>query len=161
MVTLRIFSFRLYVTFQIDYAQYYANSSLENKITLHPIIYKVEREAWDLENYNTKEAHLAHNLIRSKSNAWAYECELRLLNVYKYGFTKTPSNWLKSIAIGMDPERELQDKLKDIGNALNVPELSCKMNKKEYKIDIPGLGINGKDGRTHYKEVIGSEIFEL
>ena len=70
MVTLRIFSFRLYVTFQIDYAQYYANSSLENKITLHPIIYKVEREAWDLENYNTKEAHLAHNLIRSKSNAW-------------------------------------------------------------------------------------------
>ena len=63
--------------------------------------------------------------------------------------------------IGIDTVSELRDKLKNIGNALNVSVLSTVMNKKEYKIDIPGLGINGNDGRTRYQDVINSDEFML
>ncbi len=36
---------------------------------------------------------------------------------------------------------------------------SSLINKKEYKIDIPGLRTNGNDGKAHYKELINSKIF--
>jgi hypothetical protein len=104
--------------FQIDIDQYYADLGLENVGIPVPVIYRDKREVWDLANYYTNRLHYAYDLIRFKSNAWAYECELRLLNTDKYGFIKTPSNWLKSIVIGINTDSELRDKLKNIGNEL-------------------------------------------
>jgi len=147
--------------FQIDIDQYCANSSLKNEFNLCPVIYRDKREVWDLENYHIDGLRFAYGLTRIKSNAWACECELRLINQFKYGFFKIPSNWLKSIVIGIDIDGELRGKLKNIGNALKIPVLSSVMNEKEYKIDIPGLKINGNDGRTCYKKVIESKRFEL
>lgn len=146
--------------FQIDTDQYYSDSSLKDVGIPIPVLYRNKREIWKIENYFADKIRHFNDLIRFKSNAWEYECELRLLNVDKYGFIKTPSNWLKSIVIGIDTDSKLQDKLKDIGKALNIPVLSSKMNEKEYKIDIPGLEINGNDGRTRYREEIKSKKYE-
>jgi hypothetical protein len=147
--------------FQIDPNQYFSDSSLKDVGIPTPVLYREKREIWKIENYFADKIRHFNDLIRFKSKAWEYECELRLLNVDKYGFIKTPSNWLKSIVIGIDTDSKLQDKLKDIGNALNIPVLSSKMNEKEYKIDIPGLEINGNDGRTSYKKEINSRKYEL
>ena len=146
--------------FQIDIAEYRADSSLKNVGIPIPVIYRDKRGGWNLGNYyNNRETHI-YDLIRFKSNAWAHECELRFLNKNEYGFIKTPSNWLKSIIIGINADSNLREKLKQIGNKLNVSVFSAVMNKEEYKIDIPGLGIDGNDGRNRYKEVIDSRIFE-
>ncbi|MCP4373914.1 MAG: DUF2971 domain-containing protein [Deltaproteobacteria bacterium] len=147
--------------FQIDIAHYKADSSLMNVGIPIPVIYRDKMEVWNLANYETNRLRHYYDLVRFKSNAWAYECELRLLNTDKFGFIKTPGNWLKSIVIGINTDSELRDKLEDIGNTLKVSVLSSKMNKKEYKIDIPGLKINGNDGRTCYKDVINSKEFNL
>lgn len=147
--------------FQIDIAQCLVDSSLKNVGFPIPVKYRDKREVWDLPDYFADRASHMYNLIRFKSKAWAYECELRLFHENRCGFIKTPSNWLKSIVIGIDMDDELQDKLRSIGDELNIPVLSSVMNEKEYKIDIPGLEINGIDGRTHYNEVINSKIFEL
>ncbi len=147
--------------FQIDIDQYFADSSLKNVGLPIPVKYRDKREVWNLANYFTDRTSYMYNLIRFKSKAWAYECELRLFHENRCGFIKIPSNWLKAIVIGIDMDDELQDKLRNIGDELNIPVLSSVMNEKEYKIDIPGLEINGIDGRTHYNEVINSKIFEL
>lgn len=146
--------------FQIDTDQYSSDPSLKDIGIPIPVIYKSKREIWKIEDYFTDKVRHFNDLIRFKSNAWKYECELRLLNVDKCGFIKTPSNWLKSIIIGIETDTKLREKLKEIGNALNISVLSSVMNKKEYKIDIPGLGINGNDGGTSYKKEINSKKYE-
>lgn len=147
--------------FQIDLALYYVDSSLKKVGIPIPMIYKGKREVWNLGNYYKNRENHVYDLVRFKSSAWEYECEVRLLNVDEYGFIKTPSNWLKSIIIGINTDGKLQEKLKQIGNELNVSVFSSVINKKEYKIDIPGLGVDGNDGKIHYKKLIDSKIFEL
>jgi len=147
--------------FQINITQSCADLSLKNTGVLLPVKYIDKRTIWNLRTYyNNREKHII-DLVRFKSNAWEYECELRLLNINKWGFIKTPCNWLKSIVIGMDTESELRSKLENIGKELNASVFSALMNKKEYKIDIPGLEIDGNDGKNRYKEIINSKIFEL
>jgi hypothetical protein len=147
--------------FQIDIAQYFVDSSLKNVGLPVPVEYRDKREVWDLANYFTDRTAHMYDLIRFKSKAWTYEYELRLFHENRCGFIKTPNNWLKSIVIGIDAEDELKNNLKRIGNELDISVFLSLMNKKEYKIDIPGLEINGNDGRTSYNEVINSKIFEL
>lgn len=147
--------------FQIDIAQCYADLSLKNIGRPFPVMYRDKREIWNLKTYSNNKTNHLYNLIRFKSNAWEYECELRFLNINKWGFIKTPCNWLKAIVIGLNAESELQSKLENIGKELNVSVFLASMNKKEYKIDIPGLEIDGNDGRNCYKEIINSKIFEL
>lgn len=145
--------------FQIDLDKYLVDSSLSEVGIPIPVIYKDKRDVWNLGNYYKNEKKHVYDLVRFKSNAWEYECELRLLNVDKYGFIKTPSNWLKSIVIGINTDSKLREKLEHIGNELKVLVFSSVMNKKEYKIDIPGLGLDGSDGKIHYKKLIDSKIF--
>ncbi len=147
--------------FQIDLAQYFTDPRLEYVGLPIPVIYCNEREVWNLKDYDDNRLEYANKLIRYKSEAWEYECELRLLNTDKWGFIETPSNWLKSIVIGIKTEDTLQGKLEDIGKSLNVPVLSAKMNEKEYKIDIPGLEINGNDGRRDYEKAKIMKTFNL
>jgi hypothetical protein len=147
--------------FQIDLDALKPDSSLKDLGFLIPVIYCNKREVWNLKDYDDNRLKYANDLIKYKSEAWEYECELRLLNVDEYGFIKTPSNWLKSIVIGINTEDELQGKLEDIGKSLNVPVLSAKMNEKEYKIDIPGLKINGDDGRRDYEKAKKMKTFNL
>lgn len=147
--------------FQINITEYYSDLSLKNIGIPVPVIYKGKRDDWNLGTYyNNREKHV-YNLVRFKSNAWEYECELRLLNVNNWGFIKTPANWLKSIVIGLNTKSELRSKLRSIGKVLNIPVFRALMNKCQYKIDIPGLEINGDIGNKHYKEIINSKIFEL
>jgi hypothetical protein len=147
--------------FQINIADYYADLSLKNIGVPVPVVYKGKRENWNLGTYyNDREKHV-YNLVRFKSSAWKYECELRLLNVNNWGFIKTPGNWLKSIVIGLNATSELKSKLKDIGKALKIQVFRALMNKSQYKIDIPDLEINGDIGNKHYNEIINSNIFEL
>jgi len=147
--------------FQINIDQFLANSRLKDEMTIIPVKYRSNREVWSLDNYRTNKLEYYYDTIRIKSIAWAYECELRLLNTYQHGFIKIPSNWLKSIVIGIDTGSELQNKLNHIGSSLNISVFSSEMNKEEYKIDIPGLGINGDDGRRFYEEAVKMEIFNL
>ncbi|MEW6289148.1 MAG: DUF2971 domain-containing protein [Thermodesulfobacteriota bacterium] len=147
--------------FQIDPATYLIDSSLSKVGIPIPVIYKDKREVWNLEKYHENREKYVYDLVRYKSSAWEYECELRLLNVTKYGFIKTPSDWLKSIVIGLNTEDGLRSKLEDIGNELNIPVFSALMDNKDYKITIPGLGVDGNQGRMVYKELIDSKIFEL
>jgi len=121
--------------FQIDINKCNFDFNSKSDITPVPVIYRKEREIWKLEDYYVNRKRYAYDLIRYKSKAWAYECEFRLLDTDGYGFIKIPSNYLKSIVIGIDTDSELQDILKDIGNKLKVPVLSSVMNEKEYKIN--------------------------
>ncbi len=147
--------------FQIDITQCETDSSLGDVGLLIPVIYRNKIEVWNLKDYDNNRLKYAYDLIKYKSKAWEYERELRLLNTDKWGFIKTPSNWLKSIVIGIDTDNEFRDKLNEIGNALNIPVLVSEMNKGEYKIDIPGLGINEDDGRKHYEKAIKMKVFNL
>ncbi len=146
--------------FQIDLKKYYIDPS-RNEINPIPVIYRSTREVLNLEDYYAEKKKYLYDIIRYKSIAWNYECELRFLSLDNSGFIKEPSNWLKSIVTGINTDSGLREKLKNIGNSLNVPVLSSLMNKKEYKIDIPGLKINGNDGRAQYKEVINLKNFSL
>jgi len=126
-----------------------------------PVIYKKERDFWGLVDYYKDRNKYIYDLVRFKSSAWAYEYEFRLLNVNKYGFIKIPDNWLKSIVVGLNASDDLKEKLEGIGKRLNVPVFHSIMNKKEYKIDIPGLGITGEDGERLYEKIVKSKIFEF
>ncbi len=147
--------------FQIDINEYLVDESLKDVGIPIPVIYKDKREIWDLENYYLSREKHVYDLIRFKSRAWEYECELRLLNISTYGFIKTPDKWLKSIVLGINTDNKLREKLTDIGAKLNLSVFSSAMNAKEYKIDIPGLGISGKDGLNHYIKLVDSKVFEL
>lgn len=147
--------------FQIDITQYDVDPKLKNVATPIPVIYKDKREVWDLGNYYNNREKYVYDLIRFKSKAWSYECEFRLLNVNGFGFMTTPSNWLKSIVIGLNTDRPVRENLERIGSELRVPVFSAVMNKKEYRIDIPGLEVDGISGANRYKEIINSKIFEL
>lgn len=100
-------------------------------------------------------------MIRFKSNAWQYEYELRLLSKKSWGFVNIPSNWLKSIITGLSICKKLRNKLENIGKELGIPIFLSTMNKNEYKIDIPGLKIDGEIGKSHYNKIIDSKIFEI
>ncbi len=147
--------------FQIDITTSYIDPSSKNEIVSVPVVYENERRAWSLKDYHNIREERSYDLIRYKSKAWEYECEHRLLNTYKWGFIKTPSNWLKSIVIGISTEIGLRGELEGIGKSLNVPVLSAKMDSTEYKIDIPRLDIDGVDGRRDYEKVKKMETFNL
>jgi hypothetical protein len=147
--------------FQIDLDAFKTGSRIEGVGLPIPVIYSNEKEVWDLEDYDDVRKRYAYDLIRYKSEAWKYECELRLLNTDRWGFIKTPSNWIKSIVIGINIEDKLRGELEDIGKSIKIPVLSAKMNEREYKVDIPNLQINGEDGRRCYEEVIKSEEFRI
>lgn len=147
--------------FQINLAEYYTNPNLKSVGVPIPVIYKTEREIWNLRDYYNNREKYVYNMMRFKSDVWAYECEVRLLNVNASGFIKTPSNWLKSIIIGLDTNSGLRKKLHDIGDKLDVPVLSAVMNKTNYKIDIPGLAFDGGKGESCFKQLITSKVFEL
>lgn len=147
--------------FQIDMSRSMNDSSLKDVIYFMPVVYKKERELWSLvDYYKDREKHV-YDLVGLKSSAWEYEHEFRLLNVNKYGFVKIPDNWLKSIVVGLNASGELREKLKDIGERLNVPVFHSIMNKKEYKIDIPGFSVTGEDGKRLYKKILESKFFEF
>jgi hypothetical protein len=78
--------------FKINIAEYFTDSSLNNTGIPIPVIYKKIRENWNLCTYYNKSDKHIYNLVSYKSNAWKYECEIRLLNVNKCGFIKTPKN---------------------------------------------------------------------
>lgn len=147
--------------FKINITDYYADPSLQNTGIPVPVIYKEKRDNWNLETYYINSDKHIYNLVRYKSNSWEYECELRLLNIKKWGFIKTPDNWLKSIVIGLNTKSRLESKLRRIGKSLNIPVFKASMNKSQYKIDIPGLEMDGDIGNKHYMEIINSKIFEL
>ncbi len=147
--------------FEINIAEYLTNTNLVNAGIPIPVVYKDKREVVNLGSYYANREKHAYNLIRFKSNVWEYECELRLLNVDRYGFVKIPRNWVKSIILGIDTDKQLKAKLSDIGKELNVPVLSAIMDKKEYKLNIPGLETDGDKGRSHYREVLKLKTFTL
>lgn len=147
--------------FQIDTDQYFINPNLSKIGIPVPVIYSENRQALNLIDYfKFKEKHL-YDIIRYKSSAWQYECELRLFNPEENGFIRYSSNWLKSIVIGINSEKVLQEKLNCIGKELAVPVFSSVMNKSKYKIDIPGFEMDGVNGKAQYKKVIDSGEFEL
>ncbi len=124
-----------------------------------PVKYKKELKPWILEEYITDPKKYINELITFKIKVWKYECELRLFNPTKSGFIPIPKHWLTSIVIGIQTDDELRAKLKNIGKELAVPVYAAKINEKEYKVDIPGLGIDGKQGRDSYQKVIRSKRF--
>lgn len=148
--------------FQINIPEdYNRHQDLKRIATPIPVIYQKERKVWNFTDYDSDRLKFVYDYVRLKSFAWSYECEFRLLHANGSRFVKTPDNWLKSIVIGLNTERHLRDKIDVIGKALNVPVLTTVMNPKEYKIDIPGLKIDGAKGKQQYSEIIKSGNFEL
>jgi hypothetical protein len=146
--------------FQIDMNQY-AEPSLKDKYTPILVKYCKNRLDWNLENYFSDKSNHVHDLIRYKSAAWSYECELRLLNVHAGGFFKIPKNWLKSIIMGIKIDDELRVRLIDAGNNLNLPVWQASMNDRNYKVDIHGLEYDTASGGRAYRELLDSKYFEL
>jgi len=107
-----------------------------------------------------REKHI-YDLIRFKSDAWSYENELRLMNETKYGFIDTPATWLQSITIGLAAKNDFKENLKNIGRKMHIPVFLANIHEEDYQIEIPGLGIDGTEGRSSYKNLIDSKILEL
>jgi len=147
--------------FQINLEEYMNTAGIETTGIPIPVVYKNTRQTWNMVNYyKDREKHM-YDLVRYKSKAWEYECELRLLNTSKHGFLKTPNNWLKSIVTGINTEDKFKNKLKSIGNELNIDVYTSIMSKDKYEILIPGLEINGSNGKNQYQYLLDSQILDL
>lgn len=83
------------------------------------------------------------------------------MNASSGGFVKVPQTWLKSIVLGLNADSHLRTRVDNISKELAIPVFTAVMNKKEYKIDIPGLKIDGIRGKRQYDDVIKSGKFEL
>lgn len=140
--------------FQIDFNQYFNDSKFKDTGVPVPVRYKDARESWALLDYKKDKDKHIRNLITFKSSAWTYEREIRFFHPKKNGFIDIPDNWLKSIIVGINTKPPLQKKLEDIGRKLKIPLFYSTMSKKEFKVEIPGLGINTKDGINQYDKLL-------
>jgi len=147
--------------FEINLEEYFTNPSLEKTGIPIPVIYINKRPEWNLATYYSNKAKHIHDLIKYKSSAWKYEYEIRLLNENRSGFITIPDSWLKSIVIGLDSDLELRDRLVTAGKDLHIPVYSAAMDSAEFRVNVPGLKIDGNCGVRHYHEIITSNILNL
>ncbi len=146
--------------FEIDLLEYNKSSKLSETAFFIPVEYTDSRREWNLEEYYCEKIKHIKNLIRYKSNAWKYEHEVRLLNGNNYGFIKFPDEWIKGIVVGLAAEEELKSRLVVAGKELNIPVYFATMDEAQYRVNIPGLNINGKLGEKHYQKIICSDVFK-
>lgn len=147
--------------FQIALEEYYVNPVLKDTGIPIPVIYKKQRPTLNIVSYNSNREKHIYDLIRHKSNAWKYEHELRLMNEAKYGFIDIPKSWLRSITVGLAAKTEFKDELKRIGGEMNVPVFFANIHEDNYQVDIPGLGVNGIEGRSNYETLVDSKLLEI
>jgi len=142
--------------------EYYLTDHLMTDIGVPiPVIYKTQRHNINIASYHSNPEKNIYDLIRFKSNAWSYEYELRLINEKKFGFISYPNSWLKSITLGIASEEKLKEKLISIGNELNLSVFFAEIDKEHFKINIPGLNIDGSKGHKSYNEIVSTKIIEL
>lgn len=147
--------------FQLVLEDYFVNPVFKDTGIPIPVIYKKQRPTLNIASYYSNCERHIYDLIRYKSETWKYEHELRLLNETKYGFIDIPKSWLISITVGLAAENELKGKLKSIGRGLNIPVFIANIHEDNYQIEIPGLDVNGIDGRRKYEELVASKMLEL
>ena len=147
--------------FQIVLDEYFKNPVLKETGIPIPVIYKKTRPTLNIATYYSNRERHIYDLIRFKSEAWNYEKELRLMNENKYGFIDIPTTWLQSITVGLAAKNEFKETLKSIGKKMNIPVFFAHIHEANYQIEIPGLGINGTDGRSGYKDLVASKILEI
>lgn len=147
--------------FKIDINEYLTNPVLIETGIPIPVVYKKKRPTLNIATYySNREKHI-YDLIRFKSEAWSYENELRLMNEAKYGFIDLPETWLQSITVGLAARSALKEALKNIGKKLHIPVFLAHIHEEYYQIEIPGLHIDGIEGRSSYKNLLDSKILEL
>ncbi|MDU9050213.1 MAG: DUF2971 domain-containing protein [Candidatus Electrothrix sp. Rat3] len=147
--------------FKIDINEYLTNPVFKEIGIPIPVAYKKKRPTLNIATYySNREKHI-YDLIRFKSEAWSYENELRLMNEAKYGFIDLPETWLQSITVGLAARSAFKEALKNIGRKLHIPVFLAHIHEENYKIEIPGLHIDGIEGRSSYKKLLDSRILEL
>lgn len=147
--------------FKIDINEYFTNPLLKETGIPIPVVYNKKRPKLNIATYYSNPNKHIYDLIRFKSEAWSYENELRLMNDAKYGFIDLPETWLQSITVGLSARIALKESLKNIGSKLHIPVFLAHIHQENYQIEIPGLHIDGIEGRSSYKNLLNSRILEL
>ena len=94
------------------------------RYSIKPMLYNTERAAFDISKHpiNTPDAEYMNVIIRTKSKAWEYEKEYRLITTSGLCYSKAPpaddleflpfdSTWVKRVDFGLRHDSAVRDQI--------------------------------------------------